>query len=291
MTKQQLPWWQSDTYDGEYSVPQAFEDLAGPEGYALVKAWPDGRTDAGWGLQGGMRNGTQQDGFWPRYNRKEFLPRRVLYGFDKGKWAFAFVMRSVRLVCIDIDGKNGGLEHAKRLGALTPTLAETSKSGDGYHLFYEVEDSWADGVGYGLLGDRIGIEQGVDFRGTGCVYHYAQQRWNAREPAMLPGHLKESLLHREQKLSAQQARISSVLAGQDEVEVLMMQDEILRDLAKPIQPGKRNNTLFAIGNKMKQAEIDDWQQKLLDRAQAVGLGADEADKLVANIEKYAVPTP
>ena len=63
---------------------------------------------------------------------------------------------------------------------LPPTLAETSKSGDGYHLFYLVDEEWDDEKGYGLLGDRIGIEQGVDIRATGCVYHHPQQRWNDR---------------------------------------------------------------------------------------------------------------
>ena len=84
------------------------------------------------------------DGFMPRYLRGVFNSRRVVYGYERGKWAYAFVMRSMRLVCVDIDGKNGGLEHAKKLGLLPPTLAETSKSGDGYHLFYLVDEEWDD---------------------------------------------------------------------------------------------------------------------------------------------------
>src|SRR5690242_14456333 len=138
------PWWQTDSYDDDVAVPSAFSNYAGPEGLALVRAWPDGRTDPGWGLQGA--NGG--DGFMPRYMRGEFNERRVVYGYDHGKWAFAFVMRSVRVVCIDIDGKNGGLEHAKRLGALPPTMAETSKSGNGYHLFYRTDENWDDVRGF-----------------------------------------------------------------------------------------------------------------------------------------------
>ena len=52
---------------------------------------------------------------------------------------FAFVMRAqCSLVCIDIDGKNGGLIHApvKLEACCAHTLAGASKSGDGYHLWY-----------------------------------------------------------------------------------------------------------------------------------------------------------
>jgi hypothetical protein len=65
-----------------------------------------------------------------------------------------------------------------------------------------------------------------------------------------------------------------------------MHDEILNDLAKPMPQGKRNNTLFAIGQKMREAEIPDWEQKLSDRATQVGLDQMEIGKLIGNIEKY-----
>jgi hypothetical protein len=280
-----LPWWRTDSYDVDEGLPQAVVDYAGPKDIALVKAWPDGRTDKGWGLLG--PNG--EDGFIPRYNRGEFNSRRVLFGYNKGRWNFALVMRSVRLVCIDIDGKNGGLEHAKRLGMLPHTLAETSKSGDGYHLFYVVDEEWDEARGFGLLADRIGIEQGVDIRATGCVYHHPQQRWNDRAPVPLPAHLKKLLLHREQKITAETERITKVLDSQDEMEILMMQDDLLTELAKPIPQGKRNVTLFAIGNKMRQAQLPDWSEKLRDRAHTAGLPVDETDKLINNIDRYGSP--
>src|SRR5687768_13510194 len=134
------PWWLTDKYDDESSISEQILmlDITGPKDLALVRAWPSGITDQGWGLQGA----DGKDGFMARYMRSEFNPRSVLYGYGKGKWAFAFVMRSMRLVCIDIDGKNGGIEHAKKLGMLPLTLAETSKSGDGYHLFYLVDEEW-----------------------------------------------------------------------------------------------------------------------------------------------------
>ena len=280
------PWWQSDKYDIDDAVPPEFEKYLGPQGLALVRAWPDGRTDQGWGLNAPVKD-PLGGAFMERYIRGEFNPRRVLFGYNKGKHAFAFVMRSVRLVCIDIDGKNGGLEHASRLGALPPTLAETSKSGDGYHLFYEVDEPWDETIGFGLLNDRIGVEQGVDIRAVGCVYHHDTQRWNGRRPAKLPVHLQEQIIARSQKVAATQARIASVVSGDDEMEKLMLQDELVTKLAKPIAPGNRNNTLFAIGSQMAQAGVPDWEQKILDRAGEVGLGADEADKLVANLQKQA----
>ena len=281
------PWWQIDEYTYDAPLVSTFDEQAGPKGVALVKAWPSGVTDPGWGLRGGPLGG----GFMERYMRGEFNERRVLHGYNKELWAFAIVMRSVRLVCIDIDGKNGGLEHAKKLGMLPYTLAETSKSGNGYHLFYLVEEEWDDVTGFGLLADRIGLEQGVDIRATGCVYHHKQQRWNGRAVALLPDHLKEALTHREQKIAAQTERITKVLSADDTLEVLMMQDEILGDLAKPIPPGKRNVTLFAIGSQMQTAQIPDWDEKLKDRAGQIGLSDEEANKIVANINRYAGATP
>lgn len=278
------PWWQTDPYVYDKGIPGGFVETAGPEGVALVRAWPSGVTDPGWGLIGA----DGKEGFMPRYNRGEFNSRRILHGFDRGRWAFAFVMRSVQMVCIDIDGKNGGLDHAKRLGMLPPTLAETSKSGDGYHLFYRHTEPWDPAKGFGQLSDRIGLEQGVDVRAVGCVYHYSQQRWNDRGLADLPDHLKEQLLHREQKIAAQSERITKVLDSNDQVEVLMMHDQILADLAKPIPQGKRNTTLFAIGSQMQQAQVPEWDQKLYDRAHEIGLSQDEAEKIVVNINRYAV---
>lgn len=279
-----LPWWRTDLYDGAGAAPDSLVELAGPEGLALVKAWPDGRTDKGWGINPPPGS---TEGFMPRYLRGEFNSRRVLFGYNKGRWAFAFVMRSVRLVCIDIDGKNGGLEYASRLGALPPTLSETSKSGDGYHLFYTVDEEWDEQTGFGRLSDRIGLEQGVDIRATGCVYHHEQQRWNRRQPVPLPKHLYEALTARDQKVAASKARITSVMSGDDELEILMLKDELTSELAKPIDIGKRNNTLFAIGSQLCEAGVEKWDELLSDRATQLGLDTDEIDKLVRNIERYS----
>ena len=66
----------------------------------------------------------------------------------------------------------------------------------------------------------------------------------------------------------------------------MMQDELVTDLKKPMVDGKRNTTLFAIGQRMKQANIADWETLISDRAIEVGLDAEEADQLITNITRY-----
>lgn len=287
MQHSSTPWWRTESFIGSEAIESKIEPHAGPQGIALVRAWPSGQTDSGWGLQPG------KDGksFMPCYTKGEFNSRRVLFGYERDKWAFAFVMRSLSLVCIDIDGKNGGIESAKKL-LLPPTLAETSKSGSGYHLFYSVDDTWDPTIGFGVLGDRIGFAQGVDFRGTGCVYHYKQQRWNKYHTiAPLPSHVFDMLKAKEQKTAASHAKVAGILASNDEMEILMLKDELTSELAKPIPAGKRNNSLFAIGSQMMTAGISDWDSQVHDRALALGLGSEEADKLVANIAKYAPVSP
>lgn len=277
------PWWRTDEYDNATPVPSslAMPEIWGSNGPALVPLFSNGKTGPGWGLQGS----DGRPGFIEKYRRLEFALRRVMYGVDRGQHDWAWIMRSGRVVCLDIDGKNGGLEHASELGFLPPTVAETSKSGNGYHLFYLSDDTWDSREGFARYADHIGIVTGVDFRGTGCVYHYPTQRWNTRSLAPLPDHLSEMLLKKQAARTYQKSVIHKTLEL-DEMEVLLMQQEILAELAKPIPVGKRNNTLFAIGTNMMEAKIEGWDEKLGDRAAQLGLDSDEIDKLIANIEKY-----
>lgn len=272
------PWWRIDTYDDDSACgPMDLDriDIWGKNGPAMIQLWPNGSTAEGWG----------RETFMTEYNKGMFQPRRILYGYNKQKWNYAWIMRGTRVVCVDIDGKNGGFEHASELGFLPHTAAEISKSGNGYHLFYLTDDIWDTTDGFATYRDHIGIVQGVDIRGTGCVYHHPGQRWNRRPLAQLPQFLDERLQQRARQQQLQTSNINKILALDPE-EVAIMHDELISDLAKPIPAGKRNNTLFAIGQKMKQAQVPRWDELLQDRAIQLGLDIDEAEKLVANVARY-----
>lgn len=279
-----MPWWQTDDYRLEEAIPKPFNVLAGEHGPMLVRAWDDGRTDPGWGIRPN-RDGV---GFLQLYEDKNDLRRkRALDSQTKFGRPFAFVMRSVQMICIDIDGKNGGLSGAKDLGPLPPTLAETSKSGNGYHLFYHLPDVWDLNAGYGKFPDRIGIASGVDIRAVGCVYHYPQQRWNDRGLVELPEFMYDRLRAAEEKRAASAARVTTIIEDGDPVEIAVLQDELIQDLKKvSSQQGGRNNALFAIGNKMIEAGVPDWETLIHKRGLDVGLPMDEVNKLVANIEAH-----
>ena len=271
-------WWMTDKYDIDEAFPTVFDGLAGPQGVGAVRAWMNGTTTKGWGEQE----------FMPRYNKKLFSTKLIEPHLQQSPDnAFAFLMRSMRLVCIDIDGKNGGLEHAQELlGNAPPTLAETSKSGNGYHLFYEVEDDWDPQKGFAKFGDSIGIVTGVDIRATGCVYHYPQQRWNGREIAKLPAWIVVRLLKRA-NLRRERATLLEQIDTIDETERLMLHDELMDDLKRPIAFGKRNSTLFAVGSQMLEAKIPDWDERLRERGAEIDLSADEVEKIIANISRYS----
>ena len=270
------PWWQSDLYTKAGLTPPG-SVLAGPRGLAYVEIIDsDGRTAPGWG----------ESHFMTNYNKQRFLQSRAVARFTKSNTPHALVMRSTPMLCIDIDGKNGGFESAARL-VLPPTLAETSKGGNGFHLFYSVEDTWDGKLGFAGFGDRIGFLPGVDIRGTGCVYHHVQQSWNNRAPVELPQFVLDKLNERSERIATTESTIQEALASDDPTEILMIQDNVTSRLAAPIQSGKRNNTLFAIGSEMKVAQVPMWEKQVYDRAIELGLPDLEAEKLVMNIRAYS----
>ena len=71
----------------------------------------------------------------------------------------------------------------------------------------------------------------------------------------------------------------------DPEELLMLHAELIQELETKIPVGRRNNTLFAIGSKMKQAGVHDWENLVVVRASQVGLSVQEADKILANIQR------
>lgn len=274
-------WWMTDTFEDDEPLPQQLKDLA-PYGAALVTVYMDGGSQPGWGLTD-SGSGT----FMENFLAKKFAARPKVFKQKKDGTPYAMVMRSFNAICIDIDGKNGGLENVGQLGLLAPTLAETSKSGNGYHLFYSLDQEWDEEFGFNSLSDVNGIVDGVDIRVTGCVYHHRQQRWNDRPIVPAPDHLLQRLVAKQQTRLAKADRLNKIISGGDDVDTLMLHEELKQDLAKPIAPGSRNNTLFAIGSKMYAAGYDDWQTDIENRAEELDMDSDEADKIVANITKYA----
>lgn len=269
------PWWTSDTYDIDSTTLPVSVPVA------TVAVNPDGSTQPGWGLVG--KDGGP--GFMENFLKGRFNERTTAWRYTKRGEPFAYVMRSVPLVCIDVDGKNGGWASMPQLGHLPPTLAETSKSGKGLHLFYATGESWDPTEGYAMYDDHIGIATGIDIRSVGCVYHHATQRWNGRSIAALPDFLAGRLREKKEKREATRAALAQI-KEMDMDDVLVAQHDLELELAKPIKSGSRNNTLFAIGSKMLAAGVPGWEDKVIDRALDVGLDRDEAEKLVSNIAAY-----
>lgn len=267
-------------------IPTPLVSFQGPNGLALVDVYEHGRTTTGWGLVG--KDGGP--GFAENYRKHKFWAKPRLVQFENGK-PFAFVMRSMSLVMVDLDrhmadgGEDGFISAATM--ELPPTLAETSRSGSGRHLFYSVEDEWSDDFGFGMYDDALGIEPGIDIRATGCAYHYPSQKWNDLPIAPLPESIEKYLVAKKNKKDAQATVLQHVAVNSDSEEALVVQDALLQELAKPIPVGKRNASLFALGSKMMAAGIPEWMEALADRANEVGLDAEETNKIIANVERYS----
>lgn len=274
-------WWSREDYNRMELIPPEFQDHAGPNGLALVRLHKNGKTDPGWGENTFMKNYLANRFVWHRaVNSSQYM----------GRAPFAFIMRSMSLICIDIDGKNGGLEEAamlQDLGLLPPTLAESSKSENGYHLFYKTsEDQWHAGGGFAEFRDRIGFRAGIDIRATGCVYHWPNQRWNHLIIAELPDGMKKLLAQNQQQIDTARWTIIKTLEEGDVDTIAMKRDQLVEDLGKPMPAGRRNNTLFAIGSQLMLMQVPDWADLVKARAMAVGLDNQEVAKLLHNIDKY-----
>jgi hypothetical protein len=286
-----MAWYEADQqYTNKAWIGDAPSDrvIGGPKGIALVDVYKDGATTPGWGPTPTEKH----DGFMREYERGRFVARpRVNRFTDKGA-PFAFVMRSVNMIAIDIDrhlddGGKDGFIGIRALGIELPeTMAETSKSGSGRHLFYRTHQLWNPDHGFGQLGDTIGIAPGVDVRAVGCVYHYESQRWNSAELVDAPQLLLEILeLHQAKKL-ARTTNLAAAAAGDlDDTEVLIMHDQLTTQLAGPIPAGKRNVTLYAIGKDMHLAGVPDWAEKIRARGDEIGLPTDEIEKIIVNASK------
>lgn len=284
-----MSWFETDKYLREQPLPGSIRQLAGPKQTALVDVYPDGATTSGWGLLPKGKN----PGFMQSYMRGKFWPRPRTMAFTKDGAPFAIVMRSVNLIALDLDRHAGGEDGFKSLltlldGDVPPTLAETSKSGEGRHLFYRVpDDTWDDDKGFARYDDVIGLVPGVDLRATGCVYHHSTQRWNDRPIADLPDKIRDILEDRRTRKATYHQALASAALDPDDEESVIMHDNLLQELNKPITQGKRNATLFGIGSKMHEAGYPDWEKEIERRATEVGIGSGEVAKIISNIQNYA----
>lgn len=261
-------WFLDEPYVHQDPPPVDLSAFAGPNGVATISVYPSGKSQPGWGEVDFMRNYTLG-----KFNAISTKPE------------YAYVMRSLSMLVVDIDGKNDGIEKAKLLN-LPPTMAETSKSGNGYHLWYLLPDNWDVEKGFARLSDRLGLVQGVDVRVTGCVFHYPQQRWNNQSPVVAPDHLINRIEVRE-SMHATPAQIKKLIDDNDMVEVKRLTSEALQSLENKIPPGRRNQTLFAIGSQLYLLGYSDWEGQIRDKADAVDLDSDETEKIIRNIPNYA----
>jgi len=267
MTKQ---WFENDS---QYVVDDPLAERAWPTTLSLIRVHKDGTTQSGWG----------RERFMTSYGRGLFRPKRLLDRFAVDQEPFAFVMRSIPVLCADIDGKNGGIQ-ASRILSLPPTLAETSKSGNGYHLLYRVPEAmWHPEYGYEEFPDANGIIPGVDIRSVGVMFHYPQQRWNQLEIAPLPDKLRRVLQQRKLSLALKERQRQVTLSPED---LAIAQDTALDGLAGPIPNGRRNATLYAIGCELQRLEVNNWDEKLTDRGLAIGMSEAEMRGIVKHVQQY-----
>ena len=261
-----------EEYLSSFPLPtelREYQDLS------LVRVFSSGKTQPGWGAESFIEN----------YNAKAFEPDRALRFYRKWGEPFGIVMRSVDLICVDIDGKNGGIETSQVLD-LPETLAETSKSGNGYHLYYKTSSLWDPKYGHNQHPDVIGLIPGVDIKGTGIVYHYPQQRWNDRPIAMLPQSLNKLVGNvRDSRLQAR-ATLRGV-PRLDPEDQAIVHDQLREELARPVVTGTRNNTLYKIGAKMFVAGVPGWEELLQERGDQLGLGISEVEMIIRNITAYS----
>lgn len=266
-----LRWYDNQMQFSEVTPWHALRPLAGPMGVAVVRVYGE-KTQPGWGREHFMRN----------YSRRFFASPNIPEGEP-----YALVMRSLRLLCVDIDGKNDGYKEAAKLD-LPPTLAETSKSGKGHHLFYSYPDVWDDTDGYALQPDRIGMWPGIDIKATGVVYHHLHQRWNNEAVAELPDGVWELLVKRNQRDAL--LRVTPTQAAElTDDDLKFKRDMLLIELSKHRTDG-RDTSLWRIGASLLNLGVD--EAYMAEKILAAGLkwGVPEetlTGKIIPNIISYA----
>jgi len=266
-----VQWFEdNEQYTVETPIPEEFQYGR----LSLVRVYPNGKTQPGWGAKDFVTN--QEKGLFEKEKALEF--------YEKYRQPFAFVMRSVPLLCVDIDGKNDGIVTARVMN-LPRTLAETSKSGNGYHLYYRMPYTNYGERGFDELPDITGLLPGVDIKATGVVFHYPNQRWNNSGIEMIPPTLME-LLGRIKSMRWSARVTKEGTSNMDPDELVIVHDLIKHDLYGKFELGNRNNKLYAIGAQMYATGYPAWDTALYDRGLEIGLEMSELSEMIRNIEKY-----
>ena len=267
-----MQWFEdNEQYTIEGAIPEQFRF----ETLSLVKVYPNGKTQPGWGAKDFMTN----------MRAGAFRAGKALDFYQRHGQPFGFVMRSLPILCVDIDGKNDGIVTARVMN-LPRTLAERSRSLNGYHLYYRMPyTNWNEERGYDELPDITGLLPGVDIKATGVVFHYPNQRWNEEDIALLPPSLME-LLGRIKSMKWSSRITKEGTQNMDPDELVIVHDMIKKELNGDFEVGNRNNRLYAIGAQMYTTGYPAWDTVLFDRGVEIGLELSEMAEMIRNIEKY-----
>src|SRR5690606_20998623 len=103
--------------------------------------------------------------------------------------------------------------------------------------------------------------------------------------APLPNTLRKLLVkNREERAREMERRVRHTLDPED---LAIAQHNTLERLARRIEPGKRNQTLFAIGCSMLLYEIEGWEDILIARGSELGLPTSEMRSVVSHVKQYS----
>lgn len=268
-----MPQWFED--NTQYTIPELPAQIGKYPKLSLVRVYQSGKTQPGWGAKDFVEN----------QKKNAFDSDVALNAFHKYSQPFGIVMRALPFICVDIDGKNGGVETARAMN-LPRTLAERSKSGNGYHLFYRLPyTNWSDLRGFDEFPDIIGLVPGVDIKGTGIVFHYPNQLWNVLDIELLPPSLAVLIGQvREIKRYARLTREGAL--NLDEDELVILHDQLREELHARMEVGHRNQKLYALGARMFSSRYPSWDIEVFNRGLELGLEISEVSELIKNIETY-----
>jgi hypothetical protein len=211
----------------------------------------------------------------------------------------ALLMKSINVLCVDIDGKNGGMDNLHKLGYLPPTLAEISRSGTGYHLYYSLTDAQNSTFSMDFAG-KSALATGVDIKTQGLVFQAVatskHQMYNARQLSLIPDSLAN--LVELNTIKKQKARVffkspqglkelekKRQAQPKDEWDWSSLGTPCSGYCLSPIPQGMRNDSLYTFGlAKMANGETD-WEKHMGHAARKSNIPNDELGVLVGQVKR------